>query len=1210
MSNEPVEHRGKTRRSFRRWGIVSALLAVIACAAVSLYLRQVDPERIRARAEKTLQEYVNGDVSVEAASFSWFEGIRLSNVSIFAADANTNENDPSTSMERFPVFSCGEVILTPDVSSLLVGDLRLESVTAIQPKCLIVRDVKSGRTNLTDLLRLQSIPGDSPGIGIPIIELRSANVQVCKRRGYRFEIADDITLTIRGKLAESQSRYYDIVWHRQDSEMAGGHSQVDLVTGSVRNIEGGLPWMSLEAVMIAVNASFDAAGTWGDLLGLEGTVRARDYNLGAKADQPRSATIDLENATLSIPLSDKEHNLSAEDRYLRFEQVYGSIVATNDAITADFEAMFQGSRCKAVAKLRNKGLQLTSLDDVDFDVELHLEQLLLPTDDPSVNEKQARFVNRWPTLVQFYCDYDPHGRFDIDLKCSKAAGSDAPVTIEKLVVAPRGADASCRYFPYRLKNLTGSLELTPEGVFLRKLGGDHAEGTAYISGWLAAPNRCSPVELSITGRGNPIDKALGDALSLSFKAILDEFQPAGFLDEVEVSLSRPGCKEGRVVPWESSVSVAFSDLTATYERFPVSVEHIQGKLTTHDSRLTLEEVIGRVGEGHVHVSGHVDYSEAQSPAVDLSIRGTGIEFGKEVFSALPDEMAEQIEPFHPDGRFDITTKLTKQSASAELDHRSTVVLDNVTVTPDAFPVAIRSLNGEITFDQEGVRFKEVKGKYGEGKLAFSRYVENDGVRHAGALSIEFEQIQIDDALREAMPVQYQGILKDWQVEGPIDGKFNLQHPQSGKEESAMVDGRIRFDGVTLHGGHFGRPFEDVHANIVINDTTIEATEVTARFGDALLQADVKVRKENQSEEGVIVLRAGGVQLKQLLESLFPDSTWQPWRHLDLSGRADIYLDRLTFRRQQADQPRTWDVEGRLDVFDVDLPGVGDIQNAFGTIDVQGRLADVKGGMSLGGEIQLRNMDVLDRSLHAIKSSWSFVRSEAGEGRFLLDEIQGELYDGMLASQIELQFDDSSVKYDVSATVHDMNLHAFLDEARLAKNQVKKPVSVRGLLSGRLRLSGVFGEVFSRRGHGQIEILDGDMYQFPLVLAILNVINLSVPDGDAFDSAAADFVVSGNRVQLDSVSIEGDAATLVGFGAMSWPDKGLNLNLIVVSPHGWARVPGLSDFVEGASREFMELRVTGPMSQPTVRLVPLPGLAAEFKELFRKRKPIKMRSVQR
>ena len=62
-------------------------------------------------------------------------------------------------------------------------------------------------------------------------------------------------------------------------------------------------------------------------------------------------------------------------------------------------------------------------------------------------------------------------------------------------------------------------------------------------------------------------------------------------------------------------------------------------------------------------------------------------------------------------------------------------------------------------------------------------------------------------------------------------------------------------------------------------------------------------------------------------------------------------------------------------------------------------------------------------------------------------------------------------------------------------------------------------------------------------------------------------------------------------------------------HRWAQVPVLTELVQGASRELVELHITGPLSQPTVRARPFRGIREEFTRLFKRKKPKEIQSAQ-
>ncbi|MCZ6894699.1 MAG: hypothetical protein O7H40_11725, partial [Gammaproteobacteria bacterium] len=175
---------------------------------------------------------------------------------------------------------------------------------------------------MTNLLRLPEHVDRLAGRG-PTIELRDARIRVVSVEDGEARLVEDLRLTIRARPAQGEPDTYVVAWHDESQQAADGHSKIDLRTWRLRNVQGGLPWMSIEAVMAAIDVGYDGVGAWSDLLGLAGIVRAKDYNLpGAGENQAtRSATIELTNASISIPIGAEESDLPPEERYIRFEGV-------------------------------------------------------------------------------------------------------------------------------------------------------------------------------------------------------------------------------------------------------------------------------------------------------------------------------------------------------------------------------------------------------------------------------------------------------------------------------------------------------------------------------------------------------------------------------------------------------------------------------------------------------------------------------------------------------------------------------------------------------------------------------------------------------------------------------------------------------------------------------------------------------------------------
>ncbi|MEK7756212.1 MAG: hypothetical protein AAB385_03265, partial [Planctomycetota bacterium] len=546
-------------------------------------------------------------------------------------------------------------------------------------------------------------------------------------------IVEDLALTLRGRPSQRNPGIYDVVWQGGADTAGSGHSQIDLQSGYLRNVRGGLPSLSIETVMLAVNAGYDGAGAWCDLLGLDGRVRARDYNLigdpGAPGDATRSATIDLHDASLSIPIHKEERELASDQRYLRFENVDGTVVVTTDAIRAEFTGRFHGSECKVTATMRGGVERLATLDDVDFDAQLTVTALELPRSDPEAPPEQVRFIQRFPQLAKFFRDYDPHGVIGMDVAAAKRAGTDEPLEVRRILVTARGGDASARQFPYRGSRLTGAVEYRPDGVWIRHVCGEHEGGVVCVDGWMDRPDPCAATELTIRGEDILIDDQLYRGLGARYDHIKDQLRPQGRIN-VDLALHRPECNGNEPGTWRSETTVRFDDLSASYVGLPYPVEHLAGELVVEGKRLRIVRMDGDAGKAQVRVTGDVALASPESPEMDVTIVADGAEFDDRLLAALPEGIRTSVAALHPSGRFDLRTSLTVEPESRQVVSRSTVMLRGASVRPDSFPVELTDVEGRVRIEPSVIAIDEVVGRYHGATITASGTVERSVPRSA------------------------------------------------------------------------------------------------------------------------------------------------------------------------------------------------------------------------------------------------------------------------------------------------------------------------------------------------------------------------------------------------------------------------------------------------------------------------------------------------
>ncbi len=1203
MPPSEANSRKRKRRRTTRWVVLIAF-AMSTLAVVFAYRRFADPQRIRAEAESLLQQFAHGRVRVGSATFSIFDGIHLFDVAVASAPPDERLESETTDT----VFSCREVLLSHDPVSALWGRLRIKSVVAVEPICSIVHDRVRGTTNIAGLFQV-SPPMDRADVAMPTIELRDAQIRVVYRDSNRERIVEDLALTVRGRPSQRNPDIYDVVWQGEDDAAPGGYSQIDLRSGYLRNVRGGLPSLSIDTVMLAVNAGYDGAGAWCDLLGLDGRVRARDYNLIGDPGAPgrRSATIDLHDASLSIPIHKEERELAGDRRYLRFEDVDGTVVVTTDAIRAEFTGRFHGSECRVTATMRGGVERLATLDDVDFDAQLTVTALELPRNDSQAPPEQMRFTQRYPQLAKFFRDYDPHGLIDLDVAVAKHSGPDEPLEVRRILVTARGGDASVRQFPYRGSLLSGAVEYRPDGVWIRHVCGEHDGGVVCVDGRLDRPDPCAAAELTIRGEDILIDDELYRGLRAPYDRIKDQLRPEGRIN-VDLALHRPACDGNEPGSWRSETAVRFDNLSASYVGLPYPVDHLAGELVVEGKRLRIVRINGNAGKAQVHVTGNVALTSSESPEMDVTIRADGAEFDDRLLAALPERIRESVVALHPCGRFDLQTFLTVNPESREVLSRSTVMLHGTSVRPESFPVELTDVEGRVRIEPTVFAIDEVVGRYHGAAISASGTIERSAPRRALEITVQCRDLRIDDELRAAAPPKMRRVVTDWSVDGPIAVDILARRDSTG-EDDLTYHTTAKLDGVNVRHPRFPIPFEDVRGTMTIAAAGSRGIGFRGRYGVSDLQVDFETHETDDGEEGTIVLNATGLPLDDNVRGLLPERVRGGWDRAGLQGRADLHLSELHYRSTAGSPDSTWRVDGRIDLQQVDALPLAGLDDASGTMTVSGTLVDRLGGATLAGQLRLATARIYSRTFSDIESAWSLVRSADGVGRLALAETHAAIYGGGLTGHAEMLFSPERSDYDLTAMVYGMQIAPWLQAGRTGLPESSIPpgseaaTQIRGTADAQLYLSGVVGDPLSRRGGGRLEVREGYIYRLPILLAILNVLDMSVPNDEALHELEADFFVLGNRLQFDTIALRGGSLNLVGTGSMSLPDQAVDLRLVNVGARTWARVPLLSDLVEGAAKELVELRVTGPVSRPTVRAQPLRGLTEEFKRLFQK-KPTK------
>lgn len=1196
--------RGRSRRRRGLRVLAVLLLAGSFAAAGGLYVRVADPERVRLAAEEYLRHYVVGSVRIGAAEFSWRDGVRLLNLAVGPAQPDGGVPRAGSSRDGSPpgrsVFTCREIRLRHEPLAAFLGELRIRSVTAIEPTLDILRAGGSDRTNLAGLFRPLRSPFQATFDPLPSVELRDARVVLHTLDGTDERLAGEIAFSARALPSDEASSRYDVVWR---SGGADGHSRFDLRTGEPSHLSGGLPAMPIELAMLAVGARFDGAAALADRLGLSGVVVVKDYALplSGTTRHERFVTIDLNNVIAAIPMDEDEQRLAPAGRYLRFDGVGGEVRVTQAEIRASLAGRLRGSACTLALAVRpGEDGVFTSLADAAVDGRLTVRHGALPRSDDADAQSEAHFIRRFGSLAELYAEAHPQGHADLDLEFTKAAGSRERWEVTHAKATLEGVEASIRSVPARLTEASAVVEYDGRGVSIRDGRARRGRTLVSFDGRFDAPTRSAAKRFTVRAEAVRLTDELWASVPPEFRAQRERFFPEGTID-LTVDLDQPAGMPDAPSAWSAKARAQLHDVSITLAEFPYPLTGLSGKIEIEAERAVLRGVHGRAGDGEVHIDGEAAFDAAGPTALNLALSGRDLVFDARLLAAMPPATRAFVEPFHPAGAFGVEAKLSLDPSTRAFRHESVVTLNGMSMDYARFPVPLTDMLGRLAVTPEQVLVEGVTGRYREAKFSIDGTIARDSELGGTVLQIHGRGITLDEALRGALPPRVRDGLSDWTIEGPLTADTVLSSRTSG-ERGLAIRTSAKLDGGRVTHPFFPVPFERVVAEVEVDETGFRANGITAIYGAAEVRANVQVEPAGAGAAGLVVVSATGMALDESVQGLGRGRLADEWDRLQPAGVVDVHVNELRFGPPGASGRSAWTVSGYADFREVAFAGVADVKRATGSVLFTGTARDDQGGTSLSGRLALTKAELLGQGVTQTDGEWSFARRADGEGVLALRHGQGRIYGGSWTTQTDIHFGHDKTEYDLTTALHRVQIEPLLSAETAASLADAGPVEVEGLASGHVRLSGVLGDPATRRGSGRFEITEGSMYRLPLILAILNVLQLSVPDKDAFDTARADFLVDGNRIQLDGIRLEGKAISLTGTGTMNWPDRGVDLALISTASAGWRRVPLLTDFLEGAAGEIVQLQVTGPIYQPNVKARTLRGVADEVKRLFQKKEP--------
>ncbi len=1168
-------------------------------AGLSAYHFSTEDAAIRRRAVSYLREVTSGDVRVGQARFSMFGGITLKDVEV--ATPYSDALDPSAvDFDTRRIFRASSLTLIHNPWRLLFGAFRIERIIATQPEITLVRNIDTGVKNWRLLLGYRDAHTRSGSAHRPTITLRGARVVI-------------VTVDATGR-------------HEMEGDETGGRPGVELDADvrphgqiesayciDVRRLRD--PAERTTVILspddrLLTNAPFVDVRTLGLQLpqfyqrlfrriGLEGEIKLSRVTYDTLSPNDRDDQIELRNVRCSLPLAlfhpsaatsgpATRPGADAPSPAVLMTDIHGTLKLRGTRLGVDLAGEINGALC------RLKG----TVDPVDegrpaeIGIDLAVRCDGLPAPEGELRGQLLADEHLPKGFRKFLRDYDPHGPFAVDGRLIREPGSGGGLAFQGELHA-LGVVGRYHRFPYEVQDLQGLIRFDGKLVEIEHLRGRHGSGTLDINGRIDRTTRRASVDVTIEAATVPLDVALYEALSDRYRDVFRKFNPRGTAD-IHLHLHRPGAvKRDPEPPWSVAVAADLVDAQVTFEQFPYPLDGVFGQVRVEDGRLRFNGLTGQHGDGSVRIDGDASMRANAPPDVELRIEARSIRLDEALASALPADGRGALAQFQPDGTVDLlgTASLHDRDVGVVYDFRAD--LADASIRYDQIPYAIEDVHGTLHIRPDDVTIMDLRGRHGSATIVGRGAVHRRPGGFLADLEFDCHGLSLDRELYDTLPKDVRSAWDRLDLAGTGHVKTHIYYSVCDaaptlryRSEIEIADARLRFDGLPL-------TLRSVAAKALLTERRIEIVSLRGRVGDGDVQMTGAVDLTSPGWCGTFEVDATDMTFNDALVSALPPALARYLEAAHAAGQFNLHLDPIHFEADASGKTR-WQAAGRLALSDTSADLGLKLRGATG--DLVGRVViGEDGAVDLDADADLERVTLSHWKLENARAE---LRLPAGSRMLSITDASAELYEGTASGSAEVDFPGSNTEYRLAVTVRDARIGPYLASlprrAHAAKDR-KSPKPTQGYIYGNIFLRGRTGPVRRVDGGGELFLRQAQVWKLPLVWSIFQVLNLT-PDENVFHDGRLKFFITDDTLTLHELDLQGKAMSFVGGGRMDLKNGRLDVTLLAGSPIRF-RVPVLSDLLEGASRELMEVRVTGTLAEPDLSPRPLKSLRKALESLF-------------
>lgn len=768
--------------------------------------------------------------------------------------------------------------------------------------------------------------------------------------------------------------------------------------------------------------------------------------------------------------------------------------------------------------------------------------------------------------------------------------------------------------PLPLEGVAGRVRVTNDGLTVSDLVGNHGDARLAVDGAMSFRSASAPEivpasseEAGPAARPDRFDVTLREvALTPEVIALL----PGG-TGEVTRGLDPTGVVDValRVSPREATggwdleaFRLVTTGATLRPRPFPLPVTDVSGEIKLVDrDRLEVTakgladgypiDCVGTVirrGDGPGEVESAVRVTAAAATLTPAAVAACP-PTARQIFRTLGLSAAGAIE----------VAFYRPPVSMAPLQWTLTTDVTDAVVRHEAFPYELRDVTGRVTFDAVSGdwNFEDLRGRHGEVVVTGGGLCRG-GDGHALEIRLDVADAPLDRDLFAACTDELKAAWRHLRPTGTISGPVDIAW-RTG-EPTAIALPALSWTGGTLNSVGFPYLIERIDAGLAYADGVVTIDRFAGRHGETTIAGTgrcvVGAGEEWEFRIGRLdvdglradadLRRAVGPALREFLIAANP--------------RGPLAVDGAIALRGRPDTPAVaaaWDLATRFRGADwtvgleaTDTAGVVRCRGTFdgtdarfdGLIDLDHATILEQRAVNVTGPFRYRSGKLV------VGSPRVFGLAAGGTaGIPPAERLTGELIGGAWTVDALVEPAAAGKRYALRSTLAGGRLQDYTSLTGVD--------TLRGVVNGWIDLRGAVpavtvagGPAATIDGRGQLEISPAALWELPVLVETLKVLNLRPADRTAFHFAFADFRIDDDGFKFDTIDLVGDAISMRGRGVAGW-DETLDLFLYSFAPQQRFTVPVIGQLWNRATAGWVGVEVRGTVTNPTQRVIGAPVL---------------------